>query len=131
MAGLSVRQELFARKVASGVPPFRAYPEAGYKKQTGNPYRLMTQNNTVKARIDAILATGMKKADLTEDHVIALLSKEATTAKSDGARVRAAELMGQALAMFKAQSQTDDPDKVTRADLAAMLTLVNELKGKG
>lgn len=46
----NVRQERFCQLVKQGVPPYRAYPEAGYKPDEGAPYRL-SGNVRVKRRI--------------------------------------------------------------------------------
>jgi hypothetical protein len=49
----NIRQERFARLVVKGLPPFRAYPEAGYKFNEANPYRLKG-NERVKSRISEL-----------------------------------------------------------------------------
>jgi hypothetical protein len=51
------RQELFCQKVAKGIPPYRAYPEAGYKPDPGHPYRLMAENGRVKQRLLELTGT--------------------------------------------------------------------------
>jgi hypothetical protein len=61
---LSVRQERFAQLVAQGIPPYRAYPEAGYNTHPGAPYRLCG-NVRVKARIAQLMRGFAVKARVT------------------------------------------------------------------
>jgi len=44
------RQERFCQLVKRGIPPFRAYPMAGYRPNNGAPYRL-AENVRVKRRL--------------------------------------------------------------------------------
>lgn len=46
----SIRMERFCQLVKQGIPPYRAYPMAGYKFHNGEPYRLRG-NPRVKRRL--------------------------------------------------------------------------------
>ena len=50
------RQEIFCQKLAKGIPPYRAYPEAGYKPHAGNPYR-MSENERIQQRLIELTGT--------------------------------------------------------------------------
>jgi len=46
----NARQERFCQLVKQGIPPYRAYPLAGYRPDNGAPYRL-SENIRVKRRL--------------------------------------------------------------------------------
>jgi len=46
----SQRQERFCQLIKQGLPPYRAYPAAGYKPDNGAPYRL-SEKARIKERI--------------------------------------------------------------------------------
>ena len=52
----NIRQERFCLKVAQGIPPYKAYEEAGYKKHESNCYR-MSGNERVKQRLLELCGT--------------------------------------------------------------------------
>jgi hypothetical protein len=76
------RQEIFCLKVAQGIPPYRAYEEAGYKKQSGNPYR-MTQNDTVKQRLLELCGTHEAEELASRDRIMRELASIAFTPIGD------------------------------------------------
>ena len=65
----NIRQERFCLKVAQGVPPYRAYTEAGYNFSTGNMYR-MIENDRVKARLKELCGTHEAKELAERDRII-------------------------------------------------------------
>ena len=70
-AKLNSRQEKFARNLAMGMTKAKAYAEAGYKPDPGNPTRL-TENDRVQKRVAelqerAALRTGITIENLTAD----------------------------------------------------------------
>jgi hypothetical protein len=68
------RQELFCLKVAQGIPPYRAYPEAGYKPDQGHPYRLMAENGRVKQRLLELTGTAEVQELASRDRILAELA---------------------------------------------------------
>lgn len=58
------RQERFCQLVKQGVPPYRAYPMAGYKFHNGEPYRLR-ENPRVKRRLAELTKGLAMKARVT------------------------------------------------------------------
>lgn len=69
----NIRQERFALKLAQGIPPYRAYEEAGYEKNSGNCYR-MKENERVKQRLLELCGTHEAKELATRDRIIQHLS---------------------------------------------------------
>src|SRR3990167_89649 len=77
MAALSnPRQERFARLVVKGIPPYRAYPDAGYRFDAGNPYRL-TENDRVKRRVSEL----QKAAQMRTINTVESIADELDEAK--------------------------------------------------
>jgi hypothetical protein len=85
---LSHRQERFCQLVAQGLPPYRAYPEAGYSANPGSPYRLH-ENARVKARLAEIkrefamssrVTVESLSAELDEARALALGERQASAA---------------------------------------------------
>lgn len=71
----SQRQERFAQLIKQGVPPYRAYPLAGYRPNNGAPYHL-AETRRVKARI-AELNRGMAmKTRVTVDSISSQLDED-------------------------------------------------------
>ena len=127
---LTGKQEAFAQLVAKGSMLVEAYREAGYmpngsdKTQWEAASRLMA-NSKVLARVKQI------QADIEEDrrtierrreeYVLKRLQEEAEQADTDGARVRALELMGKTIGMFTDRVETDDKTERQAADIEAEL----------
>jgi hypothetical protein len=80
---LSVRQERFCRLVGEGVPPYRAYPLAGYQGNSGSPYRLQ-ENARVKHRISEIGHQMMRKTGITIETLLADLAADRELARELG-----------------------------------------------
>lgn len=62
------RQERFCQLVKRGIPPYRAYPEAGYKPHEGAPYRLCG-NVRVKARLRELTKGFAMKTRVTVESI--------------------------------------------------------------
>lgn len=77
---IHARQEAFARLVFRGVPPYKAYPQAGYKPDKGNPYRL-TENDRVKRRLAQLQERAAVKASVTVETIAAQLDEDRAFAK--------------------------------------------------
>lgn len=78
----SVRQERFCQLVKQGIPPYRAYPQAGYAFNEGSPYRLHG-NARVKARISELTRSLAMKTQVT----VQSLTDELDEARALAARV--------------------------------------------
>lgn len=78
----NIRQERFALKVAQGIPPYRAYEEAGYKKHESNCYR-MSENERVKARLLELCGTHEAKELANRDRIIRELASIAFSPVGD------------------------------------------------
>jgi len=74
----NIRQERFCLKVAQGIPPYRAYEEAGYKKHESNCYR-MSENERVKERLLELCGTHEAQELASRDRIIRELASIAFT----------------------------------------------------
>lgn len=72
------RQELFCQKVAQGIPPIRAYPEAGYSPHNGNCYR-MRDNERVQQRLIELTGTAEVEFLASRDRILQELASVAYT----------------------------------------------------
>jgi hypothetical protein len=105
------RRELFAQFVARGIPPYRAYPLAGYKFDEGAPYRL-SGNVRVKARLAELRRPITRKTRVDATSLINEL---------DDARAQA-QATGNAAAMVAAV--------VAKAKICGLWVKKSEIKGK-
>ncbi len=78
----NARQERFCQLVKQGIPPYRAYPLAGYKPDSGAPYRL-SENIRVKRRLTELTRHIAVKTRVT----IESLTQELDEARELAARV--------------------------------------------
>src|SRR5260370_28308381 len=78
----NARQERFCQLVKQGVPPYRAYPAAGYQANNGAPYRL-AENVRVKRRLTELTRHIAVKTRVT----IESLTQELDEARELAARV--------------------------------------------
>ena len=74
------RQERFVQLVKQGIPPYRAYPQAGYQPHESAPYRLCG-NVRVKERMDEITRELAMKTRVTVASITAELDEAAALAK--------------------------------------------------
>ena len=128
----SIRQERFCQLVKQGLPPYRAYPEAGYAANGGSPYRLH-ENARIKARIaeitEAIAMTTRVtveslSAEFDEARALALGEKQASAAVA--ATTAKAKLHG---LMVDRQEKGAPGDFASAASAADVLALVREQLG--
>src|SRR5215510_334853 len=66
---LNERQRRFAQLVHAGVPPYRAYPSAGYKPHHDSPYQLR-ENPGVKRYMDGLRKRALARSDVTTEKVL-------------------------------------------------------------
>lgn len=76
------RQERFCQLIKRGIPPFRAYPMAGYKAHNGEPYRLR-DNPRVKRRIAELTRHIAMKTRVTVESITDELNAVALNATAD------------------------------------------------
>ncbi|MCH8111257.1 MAG: hypothetical protein IH905_04775 [Proteobacteria bacterium] len=97
------RHERFALGLFEGKSAGKAYQNAGYKPNRGNAIRLKA-NESIKARLAELQAEAAKQAGVTKEEVYSLLRNSyeaALAANQHGPAVRAAELLGKDVGMFK------------------------------
>lgn len=75
------RQERFCQFIKQGIPPYRAYPKAGYEPNDGAPYRL-AGNVRVKARLDEITKAMAMKTAVTVESITTDLDRIAAGAEA-------------------------------------------------
>ena len=127
---LTAKQESFAQKVAAGAILSDAYRESYAAenmadKTVWSEACRLAQNPKVATRVRAI------QADLEADHrtraarreefVLKQLQDEATGAETDGARVRALELLGKTVGLFTDKVEIEQDNDKTAAELEADL----------
>ena len=128
---LTEKQEKFCQLVAQGRMLVEAYREAGYmpngseKTQWEAASRLMSSNSKVIARVRAIQAE-MEEDRRTierrrEEWVLKRLTQEAEQAPTDGARVRAIELVGRTIGLFTDKIEQTDTTERSASDIEADL----------
>jgi hypothetical protein len=69
------RQERFCLLIIQGVPPYRAYPLAGYRPDNGAPYRL-SENARIKSRIAELTRQIAVKTRVTVETIAAQLVED-------------------------------------------------------
>jgi hypothetical protein len=62
------RQERFCQLIKQGVPPYRAYPLAGYNANNGAPYRL-AENVRIKRRLNELTRSLAVKTRVTVESI--------------------------------------------------------------
>ena len=113
---LTGKQESFAQKVAAGAVLSDAYREA-YSAENMKDSTVwseackLAQHPKVSARVKAIQADieadHRTRAARREEYVLKRLQEEAEGAETDGARVRALELLGKSVSLFTDRVETD------------------------
>lgn len=124
------RHEAYARYRAAGKSKAEAYKLAGGKgdktaaahlENGTQPDRSPTTTYNLRARIQELLAEGITRAHLTPELVISMLLKEAQHCQTDGARIRAQELLGKAIegaGLFVERVQTTAVERASDEELA-------------
>jgi phage terminase small subunit len=133
---LTRKQESFACAIADGADRSSAYRVA-YNADQMTPPAVWTEasrlgrNPQVALRVEELKAEAeqVRQTMLVgrEHAILAQLEKEALTAKTDGARIRAIELLGRHLGLFVDRTETKDITDRTadeiEADIRARLHL--------
>ena len=128
---LTEKQEAFCQLVAKGKMLAEAYREAGYmpngsdKTRWEAASRLMSGNSKVIARVKALQADMAQDrrpiARRREEWVLKRLTQEADQAETDGARIRAIELVGRTIGMFTDRIEQADDTERSASDIEADL----------
>jgi hypothetical protein len=69
MTALNHRQERFCQLIKRGIPPYRAYPAAGYRPDLSHPYRL-AENGRVKQRLAELARPVARKTQVTLETLV-------------------------------------------------------------
>ena len=136
---LTGKQESFAQKVAQGAVLSDAYREA-YSAENMKDSTVwseackLAQHPKVAARVKAIQADieadHRTRAARREEYVLKRLQEEAEGAETDGARVRALELLGKSVSLFTDRVETDSQTERTASDIEAeILRTLDRLGG--
>lgn len=120
------RQIAFARDVVGGATLTDAYKNnydtSNSKDQTiWSNACVLASNPKVKAKIQELYAEqDMDRSNIEarrREYVLKGLQVEAETAETDGARIRALELLGKTIAMFSDKEESDNEDNRTADEL--------------
>lgn len=127
------RQERFCQLIKQGIPPFRAYPMAGYKAHPGEPYRLR-DNPRVKQRLKEITRSLAMKTRVTVESVTADLDRIAAGAEAAqqyGAAKGAVETKAKLHGLLIDRKETGDPGAFAGLqDEAAVMAMVRAELGE-
>ena len=127
---LTAKQEAFAKQVAGGADLSDAYRDCysaeGMRDSTiWSEACKLAQNPKVSTRVKAIQAEMEEDrrtiARRREEFVLKRLAEEAEQAETDGARVRALELLGKTVSMFTDRIEQTDTTERSASDIEADL----------
>ena len=114
------RQERFCQLVKQGIPPYRAYPMAGYKPDEGAPYRL-SGNVRVKRRIAELTKGLAMKTRVTVESITAELDAAQELAKrveQPGAAIQAIATKAKLHGLLIDRKETGQPGEFQAAKTA-------------
>jgi hypothetical protein len=114
------RQERFCQLIKQGIPPYRAYPMAGYKPDEGAPYRL-SGNVRVKRRIAELTRGLAMKTRVTVETITAELDEAAALAKrveQPGAAIQAIATKAKLHGLLIDRKETGQPGDFQAAKTA-------------
>lgn len=119
------KQDRFCREYLVDLNATQAARRAGYSPRTANEQgaRLLA-NASVKSRIAELQAEVAERLNITVDDVTKMLLesyRDAKTAKQHGPAVRAIELLGKRLGMFRDRVIVATEQTMSDADLVAVL----------
>ncbi len=119
------KQDRFCREYLVDMNATQAASRAGYSPRTANEQgaRLLA-NASVKSRIAELQAEVAERLNITVDDVIAMLLesyRDARSAKQHGPAVRAVELLGKRLGMFRDRVIVSREEAMPDDDLVAAL----------
>lgn len=125
------RQEMFCQLVKRGVPPFRAYPEAGYQVHHSNAYRLREKEGPKRRIAELNRGMAMKTQvtvasisdQLDEDRAFAQLVEQAGPALN--ATIAKAKLHG----LVVDRKESGGPGDFAQQSAAEVLELVRRELG--
>lgn len=136
--GLTAKQEAFAQAVASGKTlsdAYRSSYEASKMKDSTvwTEASLLMDNPKVSERVQAI-QTAVEQRTLHDAarlkrRVLEQLHKEALSAESDSARIRALELLGKSIAMFTDKIEQEEVSRSSSDIEQELLNKINQLTG--
>ncbi len=125
MTALTPKQAAFCREYLIDLNATAAAKRAGYSEATAKQQgcRLLTNVN-VAERIAELQEAAAQRNEVTQDEVISMLRKsyeDAKAAKQHGPAVRAAELLGKTLGMFRDRVLVDDMARLSDDQLIGAL----------
>lgn len=136
MNTLTRKQDSFARSIAAGLPLSKAYRDA-YDATSMQPPVVWSEasrlahNPKVAARVQELKAEAEERRRMAaldrEKAIIRRLEHEALTARTDGARVKALELLGKHLGMFTDRVVVDTHERTEEEIERAILGRLSRL----
>ena len=112
------KQRRFAQEYAGCLNATEAAIRAGYSGRTAYSQgcRLL-KHDEVMAEVEQYLAEAAERAEISADWIIERLRHEATTAPTDGSRVRSLELLGRSKGLFVDRQETTEIQRMSDEDL--------------
>ena len=142
MGTLNARQERFCREYAASMNATKAAAAAGYSERTAYAIgQRLLKKVEIASRIAALQAESCERLAVTADTVVSMLLesyRDAKAANQHGPAVRAAELLGKRLGMFRDRVEIDAAQAASDEDLARAIAaddpelataLLNRLRG--
>lgn len=114
----NIRQERFCQLVKQGIPPYRAYPMAGYNAHPAAPYRLC-ENARVKARLAELTRSLAMKTKVTVETITADLDRimlAAEEAKQFGAAKGAVDTKAKLHGLLVERRETGEPGAFAQSE---------------
>ena len=129
---LTRKQEIFACAIADGADQAAAYRTA-YSADRMSPPAIWTEASQLAKHPMVAQRIGELRAEAEqvrqtmlvgrEQAILAQLEKEALTAKTDSARIRAIELLGKHLGLFTDRLETKDVTERSADDIEAQIRM--------
>lgn len=131
----NIRHERFALALVKGFTPFEAYPLAGYRPNTGQPYRLQNEPD-VRTRVNELMSKVQTSAELTREKLTLMMIEDRELAREKGqaaAAIRASELLGMQFAdMYRKRSDVNvTNDVAAMSDDDLRIELARQLRAAG
>ena len=116
---LNLKQQAFVREYVVDLNATQAAIRAGYSEKTAGAIgHELLQKPEIQACVEEELAAKRERANLTADHVLAMLLDSARNCVQESAKVRAQELIAKHLGMFtKRIEMKHDLSKLTDEEL--------------
>jgi hypothetical protein len=129
---LTRKQEIFACAIADGADQAAAY-RASYEAARMSAPAIWTEASQLVRHPEVARRIGELKAEAEqvrqtmlvgrEEAILAQLEKEALTAKTDSARIRAIELLGKHLGLFTDRLETKDVTERSAYEIEAQIRM--------